>query len=107
MRSAGGGGSCFGAFGCGEWLRCVTRVSFRELAFSSWAVKDTVEVGDVVVKTESDTAANGVLIEEVLIGGVLIGGVLIIGVVINGVVYVVGICSGVIYPGFAGMAKGN
>lgn len=59
------------------WVRTV---SCLELESSNREVKDTVDVGDVVIKTGSETAVDGV--------------------VIGGVVY-----AGVIYSGVAGMVK--
>jgi len=60
----------------------VGAASFLGLGSSNREVKDTVEAGDVVIKTESEIAVDGV--------------------VIDGVVY-----AGIIYSGVAGMANGS
>ena len=77
-----GGELDFGVLRCGERLVWVGTASCPELGSSNWEVKDTVDVGDVVIKTESEIAVEGV--------------------VIDGVVY-----AGVIYSGVAGMANGS
>ena len=57
----------------------VGTVSCLELESSTWEVKDAVDVGGVVIKTESEIAVDGVVIDGV----------------------------GVIYSGVAGMANGS
>lgn len=60
----------------------VGTVSCLELRSPNWEVKDTVDVGEVVIKTGLETAVDGV--------------------VVDGAVY-----AGVIYSGVAGMVNGN
>ena len=46
-------------------------VSCLELGSSNWKVKDTVDVGDAVIKTESE-----ITVEDVVVNGVAYAGVI-------------------------------
>ena len=60
---------------CGERLVWARTVSCPELGSSNREVKDTVEAGDVVIKTEFEIAVDGVMIDGVVYGGVIYSGV--------------------------------
>ena len=66
-----GGELDFGVLRCGERLVWVRTVSCLELESSTWEVKDTVDVGDVVTKTESEMAVEGVVVNGVVYAGVI------------------------------------
>lgn len=53
----------------------VGTVSCLELGSSNWEVKDTVDVGDVVIKTGSEIAVDGVAIDGFVYAGIIYSGV--------------------------------
>ena len=60
-----------GVLRCGERLVWAGTVSCLELGSSNWEVKDTVDVGDAVIKTESEIAVESVVVDGDVYAGVI------------------------------------